>query len=80
MAEQLEFFEISSPCRGLCQSNENGYCLGCYRSRDERFNWLNYSNSQKKDVLRLCLQRYHRLRLKKQNEDIINTQQQELFD
>ncbi len=80
MTEQLEFFEISSPCRGLCQTNENGYCLGCYRSRDERFNWLNYSDSQKKEVLRLCLQRYNRLRLKKQSEDNIESQQQELFD
>ncbi|OTQ57422.1 hypothetical protein B6D18_10090 [Gilliamella sp. A7] len=32
------------------------YCIKCYRSRDERFNWLNYSNHQKQGVLRLCKQ------------------------
>lgn len=47
MAEQLEFFELQSPCRGICQTNEQGYCRGCYRTRDERFNWINYSDSQK---------------------------------
>ncbi|MEM7851989.1 DUF1289 domain-containing protein, partial [Morganella morganii] len=33
MAEQLHFFDIPSPCVGICQLNEKGYCRGCYRSR-----------------------------------------------
>ncbi|WP_265524876.1 DUF1289 domain-containing protein, partial [Providencia rustigianii] len=45
MAEQLEFFEIPSPCRGICQTNEQGYCRGCYRTRDERFGWLQLTNA-----------------------------------
>ena len=57
MAEQLEFFPIQSPCRGICQSDERGFCRGCMRSRDERFNWQNLSDVQKQDVLRLCHQR-----------------------
>lgn len=57
MAEQLEFFPIQSPCRGICQSDERGFCRGCMRSRDERFNWQNMSDVQKQDVLRLCHQR-----------------------
>ncbi|MBR7250020.1 DUF1289 domain-containing protein, partial [Klebsiella variicola] len=28
MAEQLEFFPIQSPCRGICQVDERGYCRG----------------------------------------------------
>ena len=36
VAEQLEFFPVQSPCRGICQSDERGYCRGCMRSRDER--------------------------------------------
>lgn len=57
MAEQLEFFPVPSPCRGICQSDERGYCRGCLRSRDERFNWMKFSDAQKHEVLRLCRQR-----------------------
>ena len=39
VAEQLEFFPVQSPCRGICQVDERGYCRGCMRTRDERFNW-----------------------------------------
>lgn len=57
VAEQLEFFPIQSPCRGICQVDERGYCRGCMRTRDERFNWQNFSDTQKQEVLRLCRQR-----------------------
>ncbi|MTD39772.1 DUF1289 domain-containing protein [Erwinia sp. CPCC 100877] len=62
MAEQLEFFPVHSPCRGVCQSDERGYCRGCMRSRDERFNWQKMSDAQKREVLRLCRQRWLRKR------------------
>ncbi|WP_299002058.1 DUF1289 domain-containing protein [uncultured Shewanella sp.] len=61
--EQLEFFPIPSPCINVCQSDARGYCLGCFRSRDERFNWLSYSNNQKQLILRLCQQRKRRRQL-----------------
>lgn len=57
MAEQLEFFPVQSPCRGICQSDERGYCRGCMRSRDERFQWQTLSDAQKQEVIRLCRQR-----------------------
>ncbi|TCV99752.1 DUF1289 domain-containing protein [Biostraticola tofi] len=57
MPEQLEFFAIPSPCRGICQSDARGYCIGCLRSREERFNWMKFSDAQKRDVIRLCRQR-----------------------
>ncbi|HEG1828245.1 TPA: DUF1289 domain-containing protein [Enterobacter cloacae] len=60
MAEQLEFFPIQSPCRGICQVDERGYCRGGMRTRDERFNWQNFSDTQKQEVLRLCRQRFLR--------------------
>lgn len=70
MAEQLEFFPIQSPCRGICQSDERGFCRGCMRSRDERFNWQSMSNVQKQNVLRLCHQRrLRRLRAAKTTPD-----------
>ena len=50
MAEQLEFFPVQSPCRGICQSDERGFCRGCFRSRDERFNWQKMSDAQKQEA------------------------------
>ena len=58
--EQLEFFAIPSPCIGVCQTDAKGYCKGCLRNRDERFNWLNFSDAQKYDVIRLCKQSIRR--------------------
>ncbi|TFT37564.1 DUF1289 domain-containing protein [Proteus mirabilis] len=58
MQEQLEFFDIPSPCIGRCESNLQGYCIGCYRSRQERFSWSTMSQQEKRNVLRLCRQRY----------------------
>lgn len=63
MAEQLEFFSLPNPCcRGVCQSDARGYCWGCLRSRNERFQWGGMSDNQKREVLRLCHQCYLRLR------------------
>ena len=51
MAEQLEFFPVQSPCRGICQSDERGFCRGCFRSREERFHWQTMSDAQKQDAV-----------------------------
>ena len=66
MAEQLEFFPVQSPCRGICQTDERGYCRGCFRSREERFNWQTMSDAQKQEVLRLCRQRLLRKNTREQ--------------
>ena len=58
--QQIEIFDIPSPCKGICLVNNRGYCKGCYRSRDERFSWNSLTNAQKKKVLSLCQQRYKR--------------------
>ena len=58
--QQIEIFEIPSPCIGVCQTNNRGYCLGCFRSRDERFNWQKMSDVDKKQVIVLCQQRKRR--------------------
>lgn len=57
MAEQLEFFSIPSPCQRICQTDSKGYCIGCFRNRNERFNWLSFSEQEKHHILRLCQQR-----------------------
>ncbi|MBS0970074.1 DUF1289 domain-containing protein [Chimaeribacter arupi] len=70
MAEQLEFFDIPSPCRGICQMDARGFCRGCLRSREERFGWISMSDAQKRHVLYLCRQRFLRQqRLARKTDD-----------
>lgn len=59
--QQLEFFEILSPCIGVCEANNRGYCKGCFRSRDERLYWLKFTEADKRHVVRLCQQRKARV-------------------
>lgn len=57
---QLDFFDIPSPCRGVCKSDSKGYCQGCFRTRDERFGWIDFTKTEKQKVIKLCLQREKR--------------------
>jgi len=41
--------------------NSRGLCRGCLRNREERFQWQTFSDARKRDVLRLCIQRRHKL-------------------
>ncbi|MDR5013433.1 DUF1289 domain-containing protein [Aeromonas veronii] len=59
--EQLEIFPLQSPCIGVCEVNNKGYCKGCLRSREERFNWLAMTPAQQQDVMRLCRARKARV-------------------
>ncbi|KQA18894.1 DUF1289 domain-containing protein [Vibrio metoecus] len=72
--EQLEFFNIVSPCVGVCSVDEKGYCKGCLRKREERFGWLSMTPAQQLHVIKLCRQRYRRkqaeARGKKQTESL----------
>ena len=58
---QLEFFDIPSPCIGICTANSKGYCKGCLRSRDERMYWAKLSNIDRRKVIRLCTSRKRKL-------------------
>lgn len=60
--DQLELFALPSPCIGVCEANNKGYCKGCLRSRDERLHWLKLSNLQKHRVLHLCQLRRNKLK------------------
>ncbi|MEC6796900.1 DUF1289 domain-containing protein [Photobacterium sp. S4TG1] len=83
--EQLDFFDVPSPCVGCCQVNNRGYCKGCYRSRDERFYWQQMTADQKINVIKLCRQRYLRIMRRQRNTDTQESstpspQQQFIFD
>ena len=74
--EQLEFFDIPSPCVGVCISNNRGYCKGCFRSRDERLYWLKLSDAQKREVVRLCAQRKRKVWLAKMQNLSVDVEQE----
>lgn len=62
--QQLELLSIENPCVNVCESDKRGYCLGCFRSRDERFNWTKFTPPEKRKVLELCKQRGARRKAK----------------
>jgi len=58
---QLEFFDVPSPCIAICQLNDKGQCLGCFRTRAERQTWTSINSDEKQKVIKRCLQRKKRL-------------------
>lgn len=81
--QQLEFFNVPSPCVGVCTVDERGYCQGCMRKREERFNWLTMTPAEQLHVIKLCRQRYIRKVRKNQVEESVKhlqpNPQQDLF-
>ncbi len=82
--EQLDFFDVPSPCIGVCSVDDRGYCKGCMRKREERFAWQTLTPVQKQHVIKLCRQRYRRKVAKKNNkpteiEEVENNPQDSLF-
>ncbi len=80
---QLEFFDVPSPCIGVCQSDEKGYCKGCFRTREERQNWIHLVSDDKQKVIKRCLQRKKRKENKvkpKVIEQVLEVQQPSLLD
>ncbi|GGO68761.1 DUF1289 domain-containing protein [Bowmanella pacifica] len=58
--QQLEFFDIPSPCIGVCQSGDKGYCIGCFRTREERLYWHQIDADVKRKIIRACQMRKRR--------------------
>ncbi|CAM3691328.1 DUF1289 domain-containing protein [Rheinheimera salexigens] len=78
---QLELFDLPNPCIGVCQSNNRGYCIGCLRSRDERFNWHDKPVAEQARILKLLAQRRQRIQVKqkKENDSPQNGESLDLF-
>jgi predicted Fe-S protein YdhL (DUF1289 family) len=58
--KQIEIFEITSPCIGVCQSGPKGFCVGCFRSRDERVHWINLEQDVQSKIIKACAARKKR--------------------
>ena len=63
--DQPDFFPIPSPCIGVCEANDKGYCKGCLRSREARLHWLQMTDSQKHQVMHLLSLRKAKIRNRK---------------
>ena len=71
--DQLELLSIENPCIGVCKSDNRGYCEGCFRSRNERFDWSKLDSQQKRKVLELCKGRAKRRKAKLRKQQIITS-------
>jgi predicted Fe-S protein YdhL (DUF1289 family) len=84
MIDQGEFFQTPNPCRSICTVNNKGFCKGCFRSREERFHWHEFTEYQKHLVVQICQGREKRVeaaRHKKMlREAQAKEQQQAQFD
>ena len=79
LRDQLQLFTIESPCIGICEVNNRGYCKGCYRSREERFYWHQLSDGDKSKVIRLCQRRKKRKRGTAKSGDVESSPNLSLF-
>jgi predicted Fe-S protein YdhL (DUF1289 family) len=61
MIDQGELFHTPNPCRSICTVNTKGFCKGCFRSREERFHWNEFTEYQKHLVVQLCQVREKRV-------------------
>jgi predicted Fe-S protein YdhL (DUF1289 family) len=79
---QLEMFDLPNPCIGICESRPRGYCRGCLRSRDERYQWHLKPESERAEILRLLAGRQKRRAafLRQQGEQEQREQSQQQLD
>ena len=42
---------IRSPCIGVCDLDEHGYCRGCRRTLDEVAGWINYTHAERDAII-----------------------------
>jgi uncharacterized protein len=47
----------NSPCINICSLDEQGYCRGCLRTRDEIAGWIRMSASEQWAVIHACDER-----------------------
>ena len=66
--KQIEIFEITSPCIGVCQSGPKGFCVGCFRSREERLHWINLEQDVQSKIIKACAVRKKRANALRKNK------------
>jgi predicted Fe-S protein YdhL (DUF1289 family) len=46
---------VLSPCIGICQLGDDGFCVGCLRSGDEIGRWLSMSAAERQHFIDVVL-------------------------
>jgi len=42
---------VSTPCKNICKmDDDNRFCIGCYRTKNEITNWGIYNNASRKKI------------------------------
>jgi hypothetical protein len=49
--EPDEHANNTNPCQGICVADDNGLCIGCFRTDDERSKWYEETNDWREEVL-----------------------------
>lgn len=62
MTEDNTHANDTNPCLGICATDTDDYCIGCFRTWDERERWYNETDSWRELVL---------AELKKREEDLL---------
>lgn len=44
-------YQLANPCIGLCEADSNGFCIGCGRTRQERYQWYRLSEAEQREIL-----------------------------
>ena len=78
--KQIEIFEIPSPCIGICQTGSKGYCIGCFRSREERLYWTQADDNAKRQIIRACNRRRKKAERDAYKKATINPTQNDQLD
>lgn len=47
---------MKSPCQKKCRINK-GQCAYCYRTMHEIANWLKYTDEERDEIIKKCLER-----------------------
>jgi predicted Fe-S protein YdhL (DUF1289 family) len=74
MIDQGELFQTPNPCRSICAVNNKGFCKGCFRSREERFHWNEFTEYQKHLVVQLCQVREKRVDAARRKKQLLEAQ------
>ena len=60
---------MKNPCIQICRYDDDGVCIGCYRTMQEAANWIFLSNEQKQKVIRRSEERKNSIKTESNNYD-----------
>ncbi|MBN1250834.1 MAG: DUF1289 domain-containing protein [Bacteroidales bacterium] len=49
--------KYKNPCKLICKYNEKDLCTGCYRTKEEIINWINYSEKEREEIYKKIIER-----------------------